>query len=61
MVMNVFASFFNFLNVWTEAIDEARMSYRTYSELSSLSDSDLKHLGLTRADIPRVSFRIENK
>ncbi len=61
MVMNVFASFFNYLNDWATMVDEARMSYRTYSELSQLSDEDLAQLGMTRADIPRVSFRMDKQ
>ena len=54
-----FTSIFDYLNDCMEAIDEARVSYRTYSELSQLSDRDLAELGLTRADIPRVSFRFD--
>ena len=61
MEMNVFASFFNYLNLWTKAIDEARISYRTYDALSNLSDKDLAHLGMSRQDIPRVAFRIEER
>jgi DNA phosphorothioation-dependent restriction protein DptG len=54
-----FSSIFDYLNNCSKALDNARISYRTYCELSQLSDSDLEKLGLTRSDIPRVSFNIE--
>jgi len=57
----MFLSIFDYLNAWVNAFDEAKMSYRTYSELSSLSDKDLSNLGLTREDIPRVSFRLDQR
>ena len=50
---------FDYINTWTESYDEAKLAYKTYSELSSLSDTELTHLGLVRADIPRVSFRLD--
>ena len=59
--INVFLSIFDYLNAWVDTFDEAKMAYRTYSELSSLSDKDLSNLGLTRADIPRVSFRLDQR
>ena len=55
----MFVSVFDYLNSMMDVFDEAKMAYRTYSELSLLSDKDLSNLGLTRADIPRVSFRLE--
>lgn len=57
----MFLSIFDYLNAWVDTFDEAKMAYRTYSELSSLSDKDLSNLGLTRADIPRVSFRLDQR
>jgi uncharacterized protein YjiS (DUF1127 family) len=38
------------------SVREARLAQRTYEELSSLSDRELSHLGLTRADIVYVAF-----
>ena len=50
---------FDYINTWTESYDEAKLAYKTYSELSSLSDTELTHLGLVRSDIPRVAFRLD--
>ena len=50
---------FDYINAWSESYDEAKLAYKTYSELSSLSDTELNHLGLARSDIPRVSFRLD--
>lgn len=52
---------FNYLGTLASTMDEARLAYKTYSELSQLSDADLAQLGLVRSDIPRVAFRIEEK
>ena len=31
-------------------------AYRVYSDLSARSDGDLRRMGLSRADLPRVAF-----
>jgi len=55
-----------FLDQITAAIDfvydsvkEARLAQRAYQELSRLNDRELADLGLSRSDIIRVAYKLD--
>ena len=41
------------------SVKEARMAQRAYQELSNLSDRELHDLGLSRTDIIRVAYKLD--
>ena len=41
------------------SVKEARMAQRAYQELSALSDRELHDLGLSRTDIIRVAYKLD--
>jgi uncharacterized protein YjiS (DUF1127 family) len=57
-----------FLDQITAAIDfvydsvkEARLAQRAYQELSRLNDRELADLGLSRSDIIRVAYKLDQQ
>ena len=41
------------------SVREARMAQRAYQELSALTDRELHDLGLSRTDIIRVAYKLD--
>lgn len=42
-----------------DSVKEARLAQRAYQELSRLNDRELADLGLSRCDIIRVAYKLD--
>jgi uncharacterized protein YjiS (DUF1127 family) len=42
-----------------DSVKEARLAQRAYQELSRLNDRELADLGLSRSDIIRVAYKLD--